>query len=165
MSYDQKLITKTYSIAYASIPANTLVGLGTVDLAGSSFAGTLNNATLVKTEVSWAYTSGPYYVSAELYVYVDPEFNQYIPSLPGSGGSIADYPIGSHAFNDNYSHLLYFDESGADFEIVFDAITPHPQLAQYFQMGIYLWTPNFPGDIGGMITTYYPNHIPSNHDY
>ena len=85
--------------------------------------------------------------------------------MPGSGGNIAAYPIGTRALNDNYSHLLYPSEAFTDFEIVFDAITPHPQLADYYQMGIYLQTPNYAGHIGGMITTYYPNHIPSNHDY
>jgi hypothetical protein len=168
MSYDYKLITKRYGVSYSSVPAWSVIGLGTVDLADRPGPEYMEN--LIKVEFSYGVTNTVEYLSAELHVLVSmtPFGPQYIPSTTGGTcGNQADYPIGTLGDNRLYSHLMYPDNSNFFnyFVIFFDTPTPHPQLSDYWQMSIFAITPNYAGHCGAVITTYYPSHLPSNHDY
>lgn len=168
MSYDYKLITKRYDVSYSSVPAASVVGLGTVDLAKHNGEYTEN---LIKIELSFGTTASVGYVSAELHVMtgiVAGNQLQFAPSSPdyACGASIGSYPIGNAAYNARYSHLLFPTELATYFEIFFPSeATNHPQLMDYWQVPIFLATPNYPGHIGAVITTYYPSFLPANHDY
>jgi hypothetical protein len=167
MSYDYKLITKRYDISYSSLPAASVVGLATVDLAKHTGEYTEN---LIKIELSFGATISPLYLSAELHVMVgvgpEPQL-QFVPSNPDyTCGTIGSYPIGTYHYNARYSHLLFPSELATYFEIFFPSeATNHPQLADYWQVPIYIVTPNYPGHVGAVITTYYPSYLPVNHDY
>jgi hypothetical protein len=169
MSYDYKLITKTYSISYTGLTAGTIAGLGTVDIAKHNGEHTEN---LIKIELSFGTSASVGYVSAELHVLLDIDENtvtlRFVPSNPDySCGDIASYPIGTSQYNARYSHLLFPSELATYFEIFIPPgeATPHPQLPEYWQLPIYVSTPNYPGHVGAIITTYYPSFLPTNHDY
>ena len=167
MSYDYKLITKRYDVSYSSVPAASVVGLGTVDLAKHNGEYTEN---LIKIELSFGTTNSVGYVSAELHVMVGVGLGpilQFVPSNPNNScGTIGSYPIGTLNYNARYSHLLFPSELATYFEIYFSPeASNHPQLADYWQVPIYLVTPNYPGHVGAVITTYYPSYLPVNHDY
>ena len=166
-STDYKLITKTYTITYSSLPAVSYVGLGTVDIAKHNGERTEN---LIKIELSFGATISPLYLSAELHVLVGIDHvsnsTSYVPSSHDDPcGTIAYYPIGTPAYNSRYSHLLYPSEFATYFAISFESLTPHPQYPGYWQLPIYVYTPNYDGHLGAVITTYYPSHIPANEDY
>lgn len=167
MSYDYKLITKRYDVSYTNQLAASVVGLATVDLAKHTGEYTEN---LIKIELSFGTTNSVGYVSAELHVMVGvgpgPTL-QFVPSNPDyTCSTIGSYPIGTLNYNARYSHLLFPSELAPGFEIFFPSeADAHPQLADYWQVGIYIVTPNYPGHVGAVITTYYPSNLPQNHDY
>jgi len=167
MSYDYKLITKRYDVSYTNQPAASVLGLGTVDLAKHNAEYTEN---LIKIELSFGATISPLYLSAELHVMVGITIGnqlQFVPSNPDyTCSSVGSFPIGTANYNARYSHLLFPSELATYFEIFFPSEgNPHPQLADYWQVPIYVTTPNYPGHVGAVITTYYPSYIPANHDY
>lgn len=164
-SSNYKLITKTYDISYSGLPAATIAGLGTVDIAKHPGERTEN---LIKVELAFGSTISPLYLSAELHVLVgeDMGVTSYIPSsYDDPCGQVAYYPIGSAQYNSRYSHLLYPSEFVTYFAIYFESLVPHLQLPDYWQMPIYVSTPNYAGHLGAVITTYYPSNLPINHDY
>lgn len=165
MSYDHKLITKQYQFSATSVPAWSIISLGTVDLANHNTEYTEN---LVKIEFSFGTAISVEYLSAELHVLIGAVPYHFIPSAIGSAcGDQGDYNIGTEAKNRLFSHLMYPDNSNFTnyFSLFFGPPSPHPQLADYFQMEIFAITPNYTGHCGAIITTYYPNHLPQNHDY
>jgi hypothetical protein len=169
MSSNSPLITKRYDASYTSVPAGSVILLGTVDLASHSTVTSEYTENLVKIEFSWAQDIAPTYLSAELHVLIEPNQNQFIPSALNAGncGQQGNYTIVNPADKNLYSHLLHPDNANVRnfFEIFFGAFQPHTSLSDYYEIQIFAVTPNYTGHCGAVITTYYPSNITANHDY